>query len=203
MDLLAGRADTEPGTSLRGVWTRAWLVWFAVLSIFTLAMPSARGQAALEHDIKAAFLYNFAQFVDWPTNAFSDATAPIVIGILAADPLGKSLDQITRNEVVRHRRLIVHRYKRSEDIGTCHILFISQSESAHSDQILDRFRGKPILTVGETDGFIARGGIIRFAPAKDRLRLKINTSAAKSANLIISSKLLRVADQVVEEDSQK
>lgn len=157
-----------------------------------------RGAAARDYDLKAVFLYNFAQFVDWPPEAFRDAYSPIVIGILGADPFGKSLDEVVRKEVVHNRKLVVQRYRRVEEIEACHILFISQSEAGELDHILSSLKARSILTVGETDGFAARGGMIRFLTDQNKIRLRINNDAAKAAKLTLSSKLLKAAHDLVE-----
>src|SRR6266850_6806405 len=106
------------------------------LAIIPAAALSAdgAGKLAREYDLKAAFLFNFAQFVEWPADAFPDSETPITICILGDEPLGGSVDEIIENERVRNRRLVVHRYSSLEAINTCHILFISPSEAAHEDE---------------------------------------------------------------------
>jgi len=164
-----------------------------------------QAKAFNEYDLKAAFLYNFAQFVEWPPEAFESAQTHLVIGVLGEDPFGKTLDKIVQDEVVKNRKLDVQRYRRVEDIGTCHILFISQSEAGRLDQILDRLKGKNILTVGETEGFVRQGGIVRLLTDKNKnkIQLRINTEAAKAARLTISSKVLRAAELVGTEGANK
>jgi hypothetical protein len=157
---------------------------------------AVQGQGFKEYELKAAFLYNFAQFVDWPPEAFPSADTPLVIGVLGADPFGATLDELVHNEVVKARKLVVQRFRRVEDIGLCHILYVSQSETPRLDQILARIKGKPILTVGDSEGFAQRGGMVRFLTERNKIRLKINVQATKAANLTISSKLLRAADLV-------
>jgi uncharacterized protein DUF4154 len=152
------------------------------------------GQAFKEYDLKAVFLYNFTQFVEWPPEAFPNDSAPIVIGVLGTDRFGKSLEETVRNEVVRNRKLEVVHYSRVEEIKTCHILFVSQSEAKRLDQILTGLKDKNILTVGETEEFTQRGGVIGFSTEKNKIRLRINLAAAREAHLTISSKLLRVAE---------
>jgi hypothetical protein len=153
-----------------------------------------REQAFREYDLKAVFLYNFTQFVEWPPRAFPDSSTPLVIGILGADPFGKILDEVVRGEVIRNRKLIVQRYARPEEVKTCHVLFISRSETGRLDQLLASLKGRNILTVGESGGFTQQGGMIGFATERNKIRLRINLTAAKEAGLIISSKLLRVAE---------
>jgi len=163
-----------------------------------LAAGFARGQVSspTEYQLKAAFLYHLAQFVEWPPDAFPTAEDPLIIGVLGADPFGKALDEIAQDEVVKNRKLKVKRYTSMEEIKTCHILFISQSETAHLDQIFSSLKERKILTVGDTEGFALRGGIVRFITEKNKIRLRINIDAAKAASLTISSKLLRAAELV-------
>ncbi len=155
-----------------------------------------RAQAFKEYDVKAVFLYHLAEFVDWPPKAFPAAESPLVIGVLGADPFGKVLDEIVQDEVVKNRKLKVERFHSMEEIKVCHILFISQSEAGRLDQIFSSLKDRKILTVGDTEGFAQRGGIVRFLTDKNKIRLRINIEAAKAASLTISSKLLRAAEVV-------
>jgi hypothetical protein len=171
-----------------------------LLASAALSSPVSVGAASQtevsEYQIKAVFLFNFAQFVDWPPEAFSGPTAPLVIGILGDDPFGPYLDEAVKGEKVNNRPMVVRRYGRVEDVAGCHILFISRSESGHLAQILDHLKGQSVLTVGDVDGFNQMGGMIRFAMENSKVRLKINLRAAKQAHLTISSKLLRPAEIV-------
>ena len=170
-------------------------LWLALL--LSLAAGAAAAAAELrDYEVKAVFLFNFAQFVDWPQAAFGDAQSPLVIGILGEDPFGAYLDETVRGERVKDRPLVVHRYSRVEEVADCQILFISSSESGRLEQIIGSLRGRSILTVGELDGFSRMGGIIRFVTEKNKIRLRINLGAAKAAGLTISSKLLRPAEIV-------
>jgi len=170
-----------------------WFVMFAVLVASGLDLP-AQTATTKEYQVKAAFVYNFAQFVEWPPEAFPEGQTPLVIGVLGEDPFGAYLDEIVRGEKVNNRPLVVERYRRVEDIKTCHVLFISQSEAGRLEQVLASLRGRNILTVGDAEGFAQRGGMIRFLTEKNRIRFRINVDAAKAANLTISSKLLRLAE---------
>jgi hypothetical protein len=173
------------------------LLWLAALCLASPAeSPAAPVSEVAEYQIKAVFLFNFAQFVDWPVTAFPDGDSPLVIGILGADPFGQYLDVAVKGEKVNNRSIVVRRYSRAEDAVGCHILFISRSESVHLGKILEQLRDRSILTVGDVDGFNQQGGIIRFAMENSKVRLKINLRAAKEAHLTISSKLLRPAEIV-------
>jgi hypothetical protein len=173
----------------------AWLVLSALLLSSGPGL-SAEPPAPREYQLKAVFLFNFAQFVEWPSQAFADAQTPLVIGVLGKDPFGAYLDETVRGETVNNRSLVVQRYGRVEDINTCHILFISRSEGDRLEQILARLRGRNILTVADAEGFAPPGVMIRLVTVENKIRLRINLEVAQAANLKISSKLLRTAEIV-------
>jgi len=192
-------------SAIRRALTRAWttcdrarkrMLRLATCAMLALAVPQAFAQlpAAQEYQVKAVFLFNFTQFVDWPADAFSDAQTPIVIGVLGDDPFGAYLTETVRGEKVNNRLLAVQRYRHVEDIQACHVLFISQSEVGHLDQIIAGLKNRSILTVSDVDSFARHGGMIRLVTENNHIRLRINVQAAKSAGLIISSKLLRAAE---------
>jgi hypothetical protein len=149
-----------------------------------------------EYLIKAGFIYNFAKFVEWPSVSFSQPESPIVIGVLGTDPFGSVLDRIVADKKIGSRGFVVRRYKWSKDLKDlrdCQILFISASEKAHTDEIVEFVKWLPILTIGETPGFAERGGVIRFTLEDNRVRFEVNVDAARKANLNISSRLLTLA----------
>lgn len=152
---------------------------------------TAQAASANEYQIKAAFLFNFAKFVVWPSGAFADAKTPLVIGVLGQDPFGSYLDETVRGELVDNRQLVIQRYHSPGEIRNCHVLFISRSEAGHLNQIVSSLRSRNILIVTDANG--GDGGvIIRFVTEGNRIRFKIDAQAAKAANLTISSKLLRL-----------
>jgi hypothetical protein len=157
---------------------------------------SAKTGPSTEYQVKAVFLFNFAQFVEWPPAAFAGATSPLVIGILGGDPFGAYLDETVRDEKVNNRPLEIQRYHGVDEIKTCHVLFISRSEANRLEQILVGLKNRSILIVGDGDDFVQRGGMVRLATAQNKIRLIINADAAKAAHLTISSKLLRAAELV-------
>jgi hypothetical protein len=172
-------------------------LWLMVAAgLFGSGLGSTAQVVSSREQIKAVFLLRFAQFVEWPPQALPEGQTPLVIGVLGEDPFGAILDDTVRDERVNNRHLVVQRYRRLEDIQTCHVLFISQSEAKRLDQVLSSLKGRNILTVGDFEGFARRGGMILFVTDENRIRLKINVEAAKAANLAISSKLLRPADIV-------
>ncbi|HWA24143.1 MAG TPA: YfiR family protein [Lacunisphaera sp.] len=174
------------------------------LALFFLLLAGANAAATpvgapAEYQLKAVFLFNFAQFVEWPPAAFEAADSPLVIGILGDDPFGPVLDETVRGEKIGPRPLAVRRYKRAGDIDACHILFISRSEEVHIVQVATELRDRPILTVSDIEGAARRGVMIRFITENRRIRLRINLESARAAGLTISSKLLRPAEIVNDE----
>lgn len=163
-----------------------------------LAWGVAQATAAppTEQQVKAVFLYNFAQFVEWPATAFANESAPFVIGVLGADPFGSDLDAIVHDESIANRPMVVRRYSDVAEIDNCQILFISTSEKSRLEEVLSVLKGKSILTVGDTEGFTTRGGMIRFVTEHNRIRLRISVGATAAGQLTISSKLLRLAEIV-------
>ncbi|MGH7544657.1 MAG: YfiR family protein, partial [Gemmatimonadota bacterium] len=157
---------------------------------------AAQASRAPESQVKAVFLFNFAQFVEWPPEAFAGPDTPLVIGVLGADPFEGFLDRTVLGEELRGRPFQVRRYRSADEITTCHILFIGARDGERVEQILRRLATRPILTVGDEDRFTERGGMIRFVTDQNRIRLRINVEAAQAAGLTISSKLLRLAEIV-------
>ena len=153
----------------------------------------AQSTAIPEYRVKATFLFQFTQFVDWPGDAFASPQTPLVIGILGDDPFGSFLDETVRNEKADGHPLSVERYSRLEDIRNCHVLFVSRSEANRMPEILAAVKGRSTLVVGDLNGFADRGGMIQFVTEESKIHLRINLAAAKAAKLTISSKLLRPA----------
>ncbi|HEX2100377.1 MAG TPA: YfiR family protein, partial [Candidatus Synoicihabitans sp.] len=164
------------------------------LLLGTLMVPSvASAQPSREYDLKAAFLYNFTSFVEWPPQALREETAPFVVGILGRDPFGPVLDQLVAGERAKNRPLVIRRFTRLDEIADCHILFVSTSEHGRLREVLRHCAGRAILTVGDRPNFADAGGMIAFGTEGDRIVLYVNLHAVEAAELVVSSKLLRVA----------
>ena len=155
---------------------------------------AAQNVRATEYQVKAVFLFNFAQFVDWPAGAFPAADTPLAICVLGNDPFGDALDKTVRDERVGGRPFEIRRYQSVDEIKACHILFINRSEGNRPEAILAGLKQRPILTVSDADGFAQRGGMIRFVSDRNHIRLQLNLAATEAAHLTVSSKLLRVAE---------
>jgi len=162
-------------------------------------MPLARSEssAASEYQVKAAFLFNFAKFVEWPPNSFSDASAPLRICVFGQDPFGQELRDITNEKTVNGRKLEVSNVADLQQARKCQILFISSSEKKRTQQMLTGLSGMGVLTVGDTKGFAEQGGMINFVLENDRVQFEVSRKAAEQAGLKISSKLLSVAKLVL------
>lgn len=171
----------------------AWLLLVLPIGGTHLLAQSAPSP---EYQVKAAFLFHFTQFAEWPPEAFAEAEQPFVIGVLGDDPFGSYLDETVLGEAVDTHAMVVRRYRRVEDVEACHILFISQSEADRLAQILTRLQDRAMLTVSDVPRFTERGGIIEFVMEDNKIRLRINVEAARAAEVTISAKLLRLADIV-------
>ncbi|MGH9632352.1 MAG: YfiR family protein [Bryobacteraceae bacterium] len=146
-----------------------------------------------EYIIKAAYIYNFAMFVEWPPDAFARDDAPIVIGIVGADPFGSALEETVRDKRVNRKRFVIKRVQGGQDLRDCHIVFFNSAESERLGEIPNQLRGLPVLLVGEGPAFAKRGGMINFVLENKRVLCEINVAAAKRARLAIDSKLLSIA----------
>ena len=161
----------------------------AGLLLIGLATASASA-ASKEYEVKAAFLFHFTQFVEWPDATFADADAPFCIGVLGDDQFGNALDQIVKDETVRKHKIVVKRSHDPADLKDCQILFVCDSEKDRLQQILSSLNESSILTVGESDGFTRHDGIINFYLDEKKVRFEIKPDAAKRRGLKISSQLL-------------
>lgn len=152
----------------------------------------AQAPSPSEYQLKAAFLYNFAKFVEWPQQSFADDKSEFVIGILGDNPFGEDLANSVKGKKINEHPIRVQKFETADDIK-CHILFISSSEKKNFPNIFTKIKGGSILTVGEAEQFIQAGGIINFIHKDNKIRFQINDEAAKSIQLKISSKLLTLA----------
>ncbi len=183
----------RPTRKLRAMRLGGWLLCALLLA------PGTRGTAqprAGEYQVKAAFLFNFTLFTDWPQAAFADPAAPLSICILGDDPFGSFLDDTVRGERIAGRDLVVRRYRDAGDTAGCQVVFVSRSESRQLGHVLASLAGRSILTVSDIADFAQRGGMICLAEQDQHLRLRINLDAAQAAGLTISAKVLRIAEVV-------
>ena len=171
---------------------------------------NAESEQEQEYKVKAAFLYNFIKFIDWPSQKLSDEDA-IRIGIIGSNPFGKAFEPV-KDKQIKNKKIGIKLFDSLEqtkltveqitDIRKCHVLFVCRSEVKHFKEILNLTKGYNILTVGDTDGFIESGGIINFLIEDQKVRFEINNYTAKQAKLNIRSQLLRLAKKVVEKEKK-
>lgn len=148
---------------------------------------------ASEYDLKAAFIFNFTRFVEWPTNAFPSTNSPVIIGILGADPFQGALEKIVQGERAQGRPIEVARFARAADLKPVHILFIPRNAASQTTEALRRVADFPTLTVSEIDRFADRGGMIQLFTQENQIRMRIDAEKAREARVNISSKVLRLA----------
>lgn len=148
-----------------------------------------------EYQIKAAFIFHFAKFVEWPSSALGTTNSPIIIGVLGDNPFHEDLEKTVRNKTVDDHPLVVKQFQSVAEALGSHILFISASEKGRLAEILKELRGRSVLTVGDMDRFDENGGMINFVLEDSKIRFKINNEAASKAGLKISSKLLSLASK--------
>jgi hypothetical protein len=175
---------------------RNWLMkliclWLAVGRLAVFAAEKNPGAA--EYQVKAAFLFNFTKFTEWPASAFASSNAPMVIGIVGEDPFGQTLDDAVGGEVVRNHPLVVKRLQTDEDLRSCHVVFISRSEKDRIAKVLEKLKGSAVLTASDTKDFAENGGIVNLLLAQGTVKLEINQTAAEEAGLQISAKLMKLA----------
>lgn len=180
--------------SRRGV-VKVGLFTLLVACALVGGSPAAEAQALREYQIKAAFLYNFLKFVDWPSQALPETSDAITICVFGDDPFGEALDFI-KDKMVRGRRLAIRRLGPVTNLEACHVLFIGASEEARVPQVMQSLRGSSVLTVGEMERFAEAGGIINFVLEKNKVRFEINLNSAERAGLKLSSQLLSLAKVV-------
>ena len=172
----------------------------ALLLLLTVALfapgTSAGSGDVTKEQVEAAFLYHFCQFVEWPATAFTDASSPIVIGVLGRDPFGSVLDNTLKGKMSGGRSIQIRRASDPAALTACHIVFISTSEQARTSEVLGAFGTKPILTVGGMHHFAHTGGAINFFLVDKKVKFEVNPKAGEKAGLKFSSKLLSVGQVV-------
>ena len=154
---------------------------------------SARADEAAEQKVKAAFIPHLVSFVTWPDNAFTNAAEPIRLGILGDFPLGEDFEAALLKKSVQGRQFVVAHYRKLEDSLGSHVLLVGVDDKAKLRAILAATANRPILTIGDEQGFAAQGGVINFIREDGKVRFEINPAVASAAHLKISSRLLQVA----------
>ena len=169
----------------------------ALLALAAIVFAPAPLRAESETDVKAAYLFNFAKLIDWPASAFAGAKAPIVIGVVGRDSVGDELARNIAGATANGRPVEVRRVSAGDGaaLRSCHVVFIPGAD--RGDGVITAVQGSPVLLVGESDGFARRGGAIGFVKVNDAVKFDVNPKAAARSGLNVSSKLLRVAREVI------
>ena len=164
--------------------------------LFSQAAAPPAAAPPLEAQVKAAFLYNFAKFIDWPASTSSPKEEVFVIGVLGETPIFAALSALEGQDV-KGRRLVIRRFQRVSDV-VCHVLFVSADQTPAFSTGAAALSNQPILTVGEGDEFLKAGGMIALVRTEGKIRYRVRPRQAEIARLVISSKLLKLADRTGE-----
>jgi hypothetical protein len=201
---LRGPRRPPPGEAVR-LWAWVGVVLISLLVAYggcTTAVHS-QSSATTEYDLKLAFLFNFAKFVEWPPDAFPSEKAPITLCVFGTDPFGRALDEIVQGKTANNREFAIRRTMKPEDLRGCQIIFISDAERGRLAEVFESLKRSSVLVVGESDGFAQRGGCIQFYLEGNKVRFSINVDAVQRAHLTVSSKLLALARIVHDESHPK
>ncbi|MDQ6620189.1 MAG: YfiR family protein [Pseudomonadota bacterium] len=174
----------------------ALAMMLATLSANAFGEESPQSPAATERGIKAAFVYKFLAYVDWPAVAFSAPEAPIVIGVIGADDLALELQQITAMRNVNGRPVLVRRLREGDSPAGVHVLVVGRGDSARLPAVMRSVQQRPVLTVSEAPAGLDAGAVINFVLVDGRVRFEISVDAAERNGLKLSSRLLTVAQNV-------
>jgi hypothetical protein len=159
---------------------------------------SAQTAPSNEYAVKAAFLYHFAQFVDWPDGTFPQADSPLVYCTIGEDPFHGALEaSLLGKKMDGHPFQVGHARQIGDDLQACNVLFIGEKEKGILPEVLANLKGRPVLLVGESDRFVQDGGMIGFCLEANKIRFEVNMESAEKAKLKISAKLLALAKNVI------
>ena len=169
-----------------------------LLLLFFLGAPARAQDAQVgESDLKAAFLYNFTKFIEWPAEAFAKEDAPVAVGVYGDEEFTQNLRTLLADTKAHNRPFVVKRLTTAQEAKTCQILFFRESETRRMGAVYESIKRLPILTVGESQGeFLDQGGMFSLIVEDKQLRFEVNTAVAENAKLTISSKLLRLAKNI-------
>lgn len=165
-----------------------------LLALFGVAeaWPAEKSKLG-EYQVKAAYLYNFTKFVEWPASAFASKDSRFVLGVMGKDPFGQALDRTISTNTVNGRGFIIQRIEKEEEAAKCHILFLADPTGEAGAALLARLKGNPVLTVVESDSMPQGAGMVRFHLLDESVKFQVNQPAVAEAGLRASSKLLAVA----------
>lgn len=157
---------------------------------------AADSTGSKEYQLKAAFIYNFTKFVEWPPQSFTQTNSPIVIGILGRNPFDDELEKIVKERYVNGRGIVVKHITSPPGPEPFHLVFVSNGEEEKWAEVLKSFQKTAVLTVGESEKFALSGGMINFIRQADKVRFEINQDSTEEAGLKINAQLLKLATSV-------
>jgi hypothetical protein len=194
---MAVLSERSPGRSAAGRWLG--VLALTMLLVFVGAAP-AMAQTELqapEYRVKAAFVYKFGDYIEWPAEAFADPNGPLVIGVVGADALADELTRITNGRTVGGRPVVVRKLKYGDPLSGLQMVFIGKSTSEQLAATLGASKGQACLTVTESEDGLRLGSVINFVVVSDKVRFDVALPSAEASRLKISSRLLAVARKVV------
>ena len=168
--------------------------WLILIALLLMQLPVVRAQdLPAEEQVKAVFIFNFTKFIDWPSDAFISTDSPFIIGVVGKQSISSYLQEAIAGEYAAGRTILIKHYSSPKDVRNCHILYIGSEDPDKVKAIIASTQNHSILTVGDSPNFLRWGGMVRFFTEKGKIRLEINSDAARSSGIRISSKLLSVA----------
>jgi hypothetical protein len=186
-------ARCEPGVLMQQMSFKKFIIWL-LLWAWVVSPGAALGETpgSSEYEVKVAFLYNFAKFVEWPQESFKNETSPFVLGIVGSDPFGAALETL-KDKTVKGRKVIIRKLPRLENFDDCHLLFISASEKSNLRNVLSSLKGHNILTVSDMERFAFQGGMLGLVNLDEKIIFEVNMDTVSHSKLKFSSQLLKLA----------
>jgi hypothetical protein len=181
-----------------------------LIAVLTGAAGPARAEDApsLEYKVKAAFLFNFLKFVEWPPPEPSQLNTPITIAVLGTDKFGAAFDEVTSRKI-KDRGIAIKRFadfnsdEAKAQLPSCQLVFVSANQQKYTKEILDLLHKKPVLIVGETPGFLEAGGMVNFIMQDGKVCFELNQDTAEICELKMASQLMRLAKRVIDKDGPR
>jgi hypothetical protein len=182
------------------------LLWKCVFIAALFCTQTASAQTSeqsnyLERQVKAAYLYKFASYVEWPEGVFAGSDSPLIIGVIGADAVADELDRIVAGHTANGRPITTRKLKHGDPLSGLHILFIGRIEKGHVVETLAEAKNQPLLTVTESEEAHALGSMINFVVSNDRLRFQVALTPVNISHLKISARMLTAAYKVVPSSS--
>lgn len=194
--ILRGEPGAGAATGTVARWVGRWR-WLPIALFVSALGPVGWAQGvSKEYQLKAAFLFNFTKFVEWPSERFQNETSPIIIAVLGHNPFDAELPKLVEGRSVHGRMITVRHIASAEEIPDAHVLYVAAGEEARMDTTI--FGEAGVLTVGESALFAERGGIIRFVLIDEKVRFAINQDSGERAGLKVSAELLKLATDLHE-----